>query len=279
MIVTRNRIRHVLTIVALLLTGSAAFAARLASQGPLRPPAVGGAARPLAPEALPATATDGAVPGAGREEANAPLPPGRLLPPRSGRHGGAYDMTFGEWLARDWEVFLAFSPFDPTVCVTGLTNLGTPAQVVHLNAAGTFNCTLTAEQSLLLPMWTFGAFSELDCAAGCSPAVLADVAASVVDPVSVLEAELDGEPLRYPDGKPVRWFRHRTVTPVYSPYAVPGNGLPLGGALQPAVADGYIGILTPLEPGSHTLRLHTVVGDPSAPVFELETTYLLTVTP
>jgi hypothetical protein len=202
--------------------------------------------------------------------------PGRVFP----RKAKPYGMTLGEWQARDWHVFLQFTPYDPTTCVIGLTTFET-AQVVHLNASAgaplDVECTLTSKQSLSLNVVTYGAFPFVDCPGPCSPPELEAIARAFIAGATDLRVELDGEPVRDLRGRVVNWFRHRHVSPVFSTVGQPGNvfdAFNLVGSVGPAVSVGYTGIMTPLTPGHHTLTVLAAF----APIFEIQNTYHITVT-
>jgi hypothetical protein len=96
-----------------------------------------------------------------------------------------------------------------------------------------------------------------------------------LDGVSVLEAELDGVPLR-------DLFRYRAESPEggFVLTLPPDNlfGAPAGD-YEPAVSGGYYLMLTPLSVGKHELHFRAVVGDPDAPAFEIDVIYHLTVAP
>jgi hypothetical protein len=203
--------------------------------------------------------------------------PGRAFP----RKAKPYGMTLGEWQARDWHVLLQFTPYDPSTCVSGVTDLGETAQVVHLNtSAGApldVECTLTSKQSLSFTLVTYGAFPFLDCPGPCSPQELEAIARTGISGATDLQVELDGEPVRDLRGKAVNWFKHRHLSPVFSTVGQTGNVFDvfgLVGSLGPAVSVGYNGIMTPLTPGHHTLTVFVAF----APSFEILNTYHITVT-
>jgi hypothetical protein len=97
-----------------------------------------------------------------------------------------------------------------------------------------------------------------------------------IDGVSLLEASLDGVPLR-------DLFRYRAESPeggfvLTLPTDSNLFGAPAGD-YKPAVSAGYYLLLAPLSVGEHELHFRAVVGDPDEPDFEVDVIYHLTVAP
>jgi hypothetical protein len=137
-------------------------------------------------------------------------------------------------------------------------------------------------QFIYINALSYGAFPGIDCPGLCGPDELKAIAGGFIRETSLLSVELNGEPVRHPDGSVVNGFRQRNVSPVFSGWAVPGHIFhpffpDWVGPYGPAAAVGFGGVMTPLTPGMHTIRIYGEVGDP--PFFVADSTLNLTVTP
>ncbi len=97
-----------------------------------------------------------------------------------------------------------------------------------------------------------------------------------IDTVSALHASIDG--LAVPD-----LFSHREQSPPFD-YVLPENNIYAAfganvpaGTVSPAVADGYWLAISPLTVGQHDINFGGAIGPATAPTFELDVTYHVTV--
>ena len=191
-------------------------------------------------------------------------------------HANPYGRTYGEWSALFWQSLLA-GPFDPDAC-----SIGQSDNVLFLSATagglGEFACDVPSGTALLLTVLT-GAFWCPDdcqpnaCAPGGTIAELRACAASGFDIATVLECEVDGDPVE-------NILSYRAESPVFSGVIGPSNpfGFPPH-PYGPAVADGIWIMVRPLSPGEHTIHFRAVLGPIEEPVFETESTHHITVVP
>jgi hypothetical protein len=204
-----------------------------------------------------------------------------------------FGATYGEWSARWWQWLLSIpAAQNPNLDQSGADcKEGQTGNVWFL--AGTFGegpvtrtCTVPAGKGIFFPVVnsiTFAPFPHETLNA------LRAQAADFLDAVTLLKVTLDGVDL--PDLRSLR-----VQSPVFS-FTVPEAGvLPSGfcpllagppsptppprGPSQfcdPAVADGFWVLLSPLRPGGHKLRFRAKAN--TDPPFALDVTYNLTIAP
>jgi hypothetical protein len=185
--------------------------------------------------------------------------------------------TYGEWGDIWWNWAVQFPPeMSPLLDTTGeFGTLGQEGQVWFLAGVGGGG---SAERTLTVPAGKFLFFPLVNtffAAEGTEEKERADVNA-FIDGVSLLEASLDGVPLR-------DLFRYRAESPeggfvLTLPTDSNLFGAPAGD-YKPAVSAGYYLLLAPLSVGEHELHFRAVVGDPDEPDFEVDVIYHLTVAP
>ena len=134
--------------------------------------------------------------------------------------------------------------------------------------AVTRDCTIPPGKSLFFPI--LNTFQACDPPpAACPPlADLRELVASQMNNPLLLEASIDGVPVQAVSS-------YRAASSVFSLQLAADNvfGAPAG-TYEPAVADGYYLLVTPLTRGQHTIHFKGTTGDDS---FTTEVTYNLTV--
>lgn len=188
-----------------------------------------------------------------------------------------YGFSYADWQRRDWQLTFGIA-FDPEACA-----FPHDSQVMRLNVSigspVVFAGTIPPATSLLIPVLTSAALCPADCGPGL-PApngTVEELAAYVkaqADLVTVLEVEIDGQPLQ-------NLFAYRFVTGEFSGTAVPGNLFDpfVLGPYGPAVAEGYYVMLHPLPAGEHVIHVLGIMGDPLEPIFVTDTTSFIIVAP
>jgi hypothetical protein len=199
-----------------------------------------------------------------------------------------FGASYGTWSARWWQYVYQFpihnppytgSIYNPLYDETGSQcSLGQSGNVWYL--VGVFNLSGTASRSCTVPSNVPLFFpilnAEWDNLCVDPPLTVPELrqrAASVIDTTTELHATLDGAPLSDD------LFGFRVTSPVFS-YTLPPQdniaqkfGCDVSGTVDPAVADGFYLMLTPLSPGQHTINFGG-----TTPGFSLNITYHLTVT-
>src|SRR5262249_37479866 len=146
----------------------------------------------------------------------------------------------------------------------------------------TRTCTVPADRAIFFPI-----VNVIDDANSCPPGTpgggqpapgqsledfLTEDAAGYIDPVNVLEVEVDGVALR-------NLFTYRVRSGLFSFLGDPSLAAPgvfdpcITGLPQPGVSDGYWIMLAPLSAGTHTIHFKGGISS----VFATEMTYHLTV--
>lgn len=186
--------------------------------------------------------------------------------PLNSRPGGK---SYGQWVMSWWQwAFAAPEAYNPVADTTGaFASVGQSGPVWFL--AGTFGTseertfTVPAGKILFLPVynWIFGA-SVFDCEPSnpgvpCDIPTLRDLAAEATTSVKSIVVTIDGTTV--PD-----ITKYRAISSDAFPVTFPEGavfGFPAG-TFYPQVADGYWLMLTPRQPGNHTISIH-VEPDPS----------------
>ena len=199
-----------------------------------------------------------------------------VIPP----HAKAYGMTYGEWSAKWWQ--WAYSlPVDqnPFFDENGNCDHGANGQfgpvwfltgVINVSGTAVRNCTVPAGKALFFPIL------NSECATlegnGSTEEVLRVCAKGLVEPISKLEAEIDGVPIQ-------KLWHYRAPSPLFTYGPLPANNVLVMfgyvapcGATSLSVADGFYLMLEPLSVGQHTIHFAGTVG-----TFTLDITYNLTV--
>jgi hypothetical protein len=205
--------------------------------------------------------------------------------------GVQFGATYGEWSARWWQWLLGI-PADrnPNLDSTGaFCGEGQTGRVWFL--AGTFGgepvtrtCTVPSGKGIFFPVVNTVTFAPIPTE---GIAALRGQAAGFVDGTTQLRVTLDGTALRGLRDLRVQSPAFSMVVPVggllgagaCEPLFVPLTDPPLppepqGLLCNPAVADGFWVLLSPLRSGEHTLRFRAEVGD-----FRVDVTYKLNVLP
>jgi hypothetical protein len=178
-----------------------------------------------------------------------------------------YGKSYGQWATAWWQwavsIPAANNPvLDSTGAFAGVGQRG-PVWFLGASLGGSEERTFTipAGKGIFLPVtpWIFGAIAG-DCGPS-NPGVTCDVptlraaAAAAATSVQTMDVSIDGEPVAH-------LRNYRALSPDSFRVTLPdGNiiGLPAG-TYAPQVADGYWLMLEPLEPGTHTIRVHVVPG-------------------
>jgi hypothetical protein len=186
--------------------------------------------------------------------------------------------TYGEWSAKWWQWALsAHAATSPLLDTTGANCAeGQSGKVWYLAGTGggavTRNCTVPHGKAIFFPIVNVVAGSGVfDCeptvpGVPCDLSALRAVAASIMDNPMLLQAELDGRPLRNLSG-------YRVQSPVFSLTYPPDSIFGFGGTFTPQVADGYWIMLAPLSSGTHTLHFRGILNGG----FDSDATYFLTI--
>jgi hypothetical protein len=204
---------------------------------------------------------------------------------------GAYTgSTYGQWSEAWWRwamsIPAAQSPLGDTTgaqCGVGQSGpvwflAGTPG------GQATRHCTIPAGKAILVPIinaeWSVAEANANASGGGCfvpgvisgtSEQALRACAAAQIDHVKVVEASVDGTPLR-------DLQQYRVASGLFSFNAVDANifGVPAG--TTSSVSDGYWVLLAPLSPGTHTIHFRGVAAFPELQfTFEEGVDYTLTV--
>ena len=189
-----------------------------------------------------------------------------------------YGLTYGEWTAK-WSQWAESIPTEnnPMLDETGedcaqAQNQTGPVWFLAGTSGGSAErrCTIPAGKAILIPVINnvnIRAASETD------EELLAG-AKNPVDSVTILEFSIDGVPLQ-------DIWNYRLQSPFFDVTLPNDNVFGISAGTYRAVADGYWVFLQPLPPGQHEIRLHGVMGSPSAisptPSFETAVTYNLIV--
>ena len=196
-----------------------------------------------------------------------------IFPPDSQPYGLAY----GEWTAKWWQWAHSIpTENNPMLDETGedcaqAQNQTSPVWFLAGTSGGSVErtCTIPAGKAILFPVVNtvnIRAASETD------EELLAG-AKNQVDLVTTLEASIDGVPLQ-------DLWSYRIQSPFFDVTLPNDNIFGISQGSYRAVADGYWVFLEPLPTGQHEIRLHGVMGDPTAAsIVNLETavTYHLTI--
>jgi hypothetical protein len=191
-------------------------------------------------------------------------------------HSRPYGKSYGQWATAWWQWVLgipaANNPLlDSTGAFAGVGQHG-PVWFLGASLGGSEERTFTipAGKGLFLPVtpWIFGSIAG-DCGASnpgvtCDVPTLRSAAAAVATSVQTMEVSIDGEPVDH-------LRNYRALSPDSFSVTLPdGNfiGLPAG-TYGPQVADGYWLMLAPLEPGTHTIRVHIVPGAGNGSEFDV----------
>jgi hypothetical protein len=207
---------------------------------------------------------------AGREDNTNP----GVIPPDS----RPYQKSYAKWGAAWWQWVLGI-PADknPLFDLTGeFAAEGQSGPVWFL--AGSWvgyverTCTVPAGKALFFPLANVVSGAAVyDCQPSvpdtpCEVPVLRSIAKSWIDPVDLLEAEVDGVTLQ-------DLFSYRAAPPGAFPITIPELnvvGLPAG-AYAPHVCDGYWLMVEPLKAGQHTIHFKAGGGN-----YDQDVTYHLT---
>ena len=198
----------------------------------------------------------------------------RVFPPDSQPFGHGY----GQWSVRWWEwVFSIPTAVNPAASDNTGALCGVGQQGPVWNLAGTFSpgpvtrtCSIPAGRGIFFPVVN-GECSTAENPALTTEAQLRNCAVSQLQPVDVLQAELDGVPIQDLDDFVFQ-------SPLFTYWAPADNVVPVpGGPLTShSVADGFFVMLKPLSVGSHTLHFK---GGISSVGFIIEATYHLHIVP
>ncbi len=176
-----------------------------------------------------------------------------------------YGKTYGQWATAWWQWALSVpADSNPVTDTTGqFAGEGQSGPVWFV--AGTFGdsaeryFSVPAGKALLVPIhvWIFGAIAG-DCepsnpGVSCDIPTLRAAAAAAVSSVQTMDVFIDGQPV--PDLASFRAKSPGGFDVTLPPDAV--LGLPTG-TFGPNVEDGYWLMLTPLQPGTHTIAIHVV---------------------
>jgi hypothetical protein len=201
-----------------------------------------------------------------------------VIPPNARPYG----LTYGDWSARWWQWALSIpATTNPLLDATGANCAeGQTGHVWFL--AGTFGgsatrtCTIPPGKAIFFPIINivFGS-GVFDCdptnpGVPCDVAALRASAASVMNNPILLEAEVDGRPLRNLNA-------YRAFSPVFS-ITHPSDSVfgVAPGTYTPQISDGYWIMLAPLSAGTHTVHFKGIADFFGTP-FGTEVTYHLTV--
>jgi len=196
----------------------------------------------------------------------------RVLPPNSTLYG----MSYGEWSAR-WFQWAASMPLDDhPLADTADCSRGQLGPVWFLGGSFTVsnvvirNCRVPAGKALFFPI------VNVDCSSleqppffGDTPGARRTCATEIIDTVTDLSAEVDGEALHH-----LRLYRATSPNLVFA--VPPDNVLGVAADSGEMVADGYYLMLEPLPVGRHTIHFSGTIGVFN---FTLDITYHLTVRP
>lgn len=216
-----------------------------------------------------------------REEA--PLDGPGAAPQVFAPHSTVAGATLGEWSARWWQWAASIpAAVNPILDTTGAdASQGQSGPVFYLAGSGSTdpvvrNIQLPAGKFAFFPMVTFSYLAGID-----GPALPIqeerDIADSVMDLVTTLNANLDGSAI----GGDL--FAHREIDPFANGFEInPPAGNIFGvdpGTYGPCVTDGYWLMLSPLPHGQHTLHFDAVVDFGGGNTFTQDITYHIEVVP
>jgi hypothetical protein len=201
--------------------------------------------------------------------------------------GHPYGMTYGEWGARWWQWVDAIpADSNPLLDATGAScGIGQSGPVWFLagttGGSATRSCTVPTGKAIFFPI--FNVLNDYPCPdpsfqpppGQTMEEFLTEGANAFVSYVTELEVEVDGVSLQNP-------FDYRATSSLFTFTGDPS----LAGVIDPCitgepqvgVADGYWVMLAPLRVGEHTIHSRAVA-DFSGFIFEVETTYHLTIAP
>jgi hypothetical protein len=196
-----------------------------------------------------------------------------IFPPDSQPYG----LTYGEWTAKWWQWAHSIpTENNPMLDETGedcaqAQNQTSPVWFLAGTSGGSVErtCTIPTGKAILFPVVNtvnIRAASETD------EELLAG-AKNQADLVTTLEVSIDGVPLQ-------DLWNYRIQSPFFDVTLPNDNIFGISGGTYRSIADGYWVFLEPLPPGQHEIRLHGVMGDPTAAsIVNLETavTYHLTI--
>ena len=184
----------------------------------------------------------------------------RILPLNSHPYG----KTYGEWATAWWQWALSIpadrSPLtDPTGALFAEGQSGPVWFRGTFGTSGERTSTMPPGKALFMPVynWIFGA-GVFDCdptvpGVPCDVPTLRALAASNTEAATVLDVNIDGEPVRH-----IRSYRAASPEPFSVTY--PDNSVigVAAGTYSPNVTDGYWLMLAPLPKGEHTIRVHVL---------------------
>jgi hypothetical protein len=194
-----------------------------------------------------------------------------------------FGLSYGQWSVRWWEWVLSI----PTSANPAADNATTGAGVFCgvgqqgpvWNLAGVFSnlsplpvptrtCSVPEGRAILFPVIN----GECSVAEGTPEAQLRSCAISQLQPVDVLQAELDGVPIGDLDDFVFQ-------TPLFTFWLPQDNviGVSGGPLTTHSVADGFFVMLKPLSVGNHTLHFKGGITGPGG--FIIEATYHLHIVP
>jgi hypothetical protein len=200
----------------------------------------------------------------------------RIVDPDHRIFGRTYSELAGEWW--NWAFQGPIETF-PLFDETGeFCDVGQNGKFWFLagNFGGTSvrSCTVPAGKALFFPVVNTLWWAPED---GDTAEELRAIANSFIDPGALtISCEINGESV-------ADLFAYRAQSPPGGfTFDIPEGsvGTAFGfdaGPRTPAVADGYWIALKPLPEGAHAIHFSAIVGDPDTPDFELDVTYLLTV--
>jgi len=203
--------------------------------------------------------------------------------PIDARHGGH---TYGEWMAIEYQWALGLPVQDnPNFGASGSLANGQPGEVWFLpivplsGTPVTFSVTVPAGRALYLMLESV----EFDNYLCVSPPTdftgdqLRQQATSAgIEGVTVLEADVDGVPVKDPKGYAVVSPSFNITLPEINVFEVIFGCANPAGTYGPAFAAGYSLLFTPLPVGQHKIHEHVTV-----PAFGIDSdlTYVVTVVP
>lgn len=215
-----------------------------------------------------------------------------VLPPSSLPYGFSYQ----EWAAKWWQFYYGQSAHNmqpvgsPGICE------GPASRVLFLNGAPastteTNHATLLADTPLFLAILAFAADNTAcpisDFTTNSGDVLAAEAVAGWTGAATLTTCTIDGVAVGGLDD-PTNSVYNVVSAPFSYTTAKEDNivavaegepCLPGGLTIYPAVADGVYLMLSPLQPGKHTIHFVGVAGPLSSPFLELDITYDITVLP
>ena len=201
------------------------------------------------------------------------------FPPQANPYGKSY----GEWAALYFQTEFS-TIWDPEACSSG--RIGN-VEILQSTLGGSdeWECEVPVGTAFLFPVITAFFLCPTDCGPdGAAPngtvEELREAARSAIEDVQLtLECEIDGVPV-------ADIWSYRSQSPVFNGQIVEGclfNAIAPEffppGPYGPAVTDGFFLMARPLPPGEHTIHYRGIVGPPTEPLFETESTHHITVIP